>query len=322
MSPRPLPPEPIRLGALTLHLVSDGRFRLDGGAMFGVVPRVLWERERPPDERNRIDMATNCVLVERGRDLVLIDSGIGDKNDAKFRSIFGMEEGAARLPDSIRAAGFELGDVTQVVLSHLHFDHCGWSTREEGGRLVPTFPRARYWLERGEVEHAREPNERDRASYDPRNWEPLFEAGVVELFDEKAEPVAGVRPVKAAGHNRDMCIVLLDGGPGDRGDAVGGGAERAVFWADLVPTASHVPYPWIMGYDLYPVTTLESKKRWLPRAAEEGWLCIFEHDPEIRLARLAADGRGRYRAEPTAAAPIGTAAAKPTAAGAEPAAAR
>jgi glyoxylase-like metal-dependent hydrolase (beta-lactamase superfamily II) len=281
----------MRLGSLTLHLVSDGTFRLDGGAMFGVVPKVLWGRERAADGENRIRMATNCVLVESGGDLVLVDSGIGDKNDEKFRRMFGMEEGAERLPESIRRAGFEVGDVTHVVLSHLHFDHCGWNTREEGGRVVPTFPKARYWLERGEVDHARHPNERDRASYDPRNWEPLFDAGVVELFDDEASPAAGVRAVKAAGHNRDMCVVLFEGGPGE---------ETAVFWADLVPTASHLPYPWIMGYDLYPVTTLENKKRWLPRAAEEGWLAIFEHDPEVPVARLAAERPGRYRAEPLA----------------------
>jgi glyoxylase-like metal-dependent hydrolase (beta-lactamase superfamily II) len=281
----------MRLGSLTLHLVSDGTFRLDGGAMFGVVPKVLWERERAADEGNRIRMATNCVLVESGSDLVLVDSGIGDKNDEKFRRMFGMEEGAERLPESIRRAGFEPGDVTHVLLSHLHFDHCGWNTREAGGGLVPTFPKARYWLERGEVDHARHPNERDRASYDPRNWEPLFDAGVVELFDDEAAPAAGVKAVKAAGHNRDMCVVLFEGGPGE---------ETAVFWADLVPTASHLPYPWIMGYDLYPVTTLENKKRWLPRAAEEGWLAIFEHDPQVPVARLAAERPGRYRAEPLA----------------------
>lgn len=281
----------MHLGPLTLHLVSDGTFRLDGGAMFGVVPKVLWERERPADSQNRIRMGTNCVLVESGSDLVLVDSGIGDKNDEKFRRMFGMEEGAVRLPESIRRAGFEVGDVTHVVLSHLHFDHCGWNTREDAGRLVPTFPNARYWIERGEVEHARNPNERDRASYDGRNWEPLFEAGVVELFDDEAAPVAGVRAVKAAGHNRDMCIVLFEGGPGE---------ESAVFWADLVPTASHLPYPWIMGYDLFPVTTLENKKRWLPRAAEAGWLAIFEHDPETPVGRLVAERPGRFRAEPLA----------------------
>lgn len=284
----------MRLGEIDLELVSDGGFRLDGGAMFGVVPRTLWQRHKPPDEDNRIAMATNCVLAARGDDLLLVDTGIGDKNDAKFRSIFALEEGARRLPDSIRHAGYELGDVTHVVLSHLHFDHSGWNTRERAGRLVPTFPNARYWLARGEVEHARHPNLRDRASYDPRNWEPLFEAGVVELFDDQAEPLAGVRAVKAPGHNADMCIVLFDGG----------GGERAVFWADLVPTAAHVPYPWIMGYDLYPVTTLENKRLWLPRAAEGGWLSIFEHDPEVPLARLVADERGRYRAEPSAVAGV------------------
>lgn len=281
----------MRLGELDLEIVSDGGFRLDGGAMFGVVPRTLWERVKPADERHRIRMTTNCPLVARGDDLVLVDTGIGDKNDAKFHAIFGLEEGARRLPESIRAAGYEPGDVTHVVLTHLHFDHCGWNTRADGaGRLVPTFPNARYWLERGEVEHAREPSLRDRASYDPRNWEPLFEAGAVELFDGEAEPVPGVRAVKAPGHNRDMCIVLLGENGGD----------RAVFWADLVPTSAHVPYPWIMGYDLYPVTTLENKQRWLPRAAEGGWLSIFEHDPDVPLARLAADQRGGFRAEPVA----------------------
>jgi glyoxylase-like metal-dependent hydrolase (beta-lactamase superfamily II) len=276
----------MRLGDLELTVVGDGDFGLDGGAMFGVVPKTLWERVKPPDARNRIRMATNCLLVERGSDLLLIDSGIGDKHDARFRANYAMDETAEGLPDAIWRAGHAPEDVTHVLLSHLHFDHCGWNTRYDGGTLVPTFPRARYWLERGEVEHARAPNERDRVSYDPRNWEPLFEAGVVELFDGEAEPMPGVRAVKAPGHNADMCIVLLDGGAGERG----------VYWADLVPTTAHVPYPWIMGYDLYPLTTLETKKRWLPRAAAEGWLCVFEHDAETPLARLVEEKPGRFAA--------------------------
>ena len=276
----------MRLGDLELTVVGDGEFGLDGGAMFGVVPKVLWEKAKPPDALNRIRMATNCLLVERGSELLLVDSGIGDKHDARFRANYAMNETAERLPDSIWRAGHAPEDVTHVLLSHLHFDHCGWNTRYDGGTLVPTFPRARYWLERGEVEHARAPNERDRASYDPRNWEPLFEAGVVELFDGEAEPMPGVRAVKAPGHNADMCIVLLDGG----------GGERGVYWADLVPTTAHVPYPWIMGYDLYPLTTLETKKRWLPRAAAEGWLCVFEHDAETPLARLVEEKPGRFAA--------------------------
>lgn len=278
----------MRLGSLDLQIVSDGGFRLDGGAMFGVVPRVLWERRKPPDELNRIAMTTNCLLVESGGELALIDTGIGDKHDAKFREMFGMQEGATRLPESVRRAGYELGDVDHVILTHLHFDHCGWNTREVAGRLEPTFPKARYWLNRGEVEHARAPSERDRASYLPENWEPLFEAGVVELFDDAAEPLPGVQAVRAPGHNADMCVVLLDGGEESRG----------IYLADLVPTSAHLHYAWVMAYDLYPLQTVENKKRWLPRAAAENWLCIFEHDPETAMARLREVKPGRFEAEP------------------------
>ncbi len=211
----------MELGDLELTRVSDGGFRLDGGAMFGVVPRVMWEKPCPPDDRNRIRMGTNCLLVARGSDLLLIDSGIGDKHDARFMEMYGTDPHAVRLPEAIRRAGYELEDVTHVLLSHLHFDHCGWNTREQRGRLVPTFPRARYWLQRGEVEHARRPNERDRASYFPENWEPLFEAGVVELFGGEAEPIPGVKAVRAPGHNADMCIVLLDGGDEREGGVLG-----------------------------------------------------------------------------------------------------
>lgn len=288
----------MRLGSFDLTIVSDGGFRLDGGAMFGVVPRTLWEKVKTPDDKNRILFGTNCLLVASGSELLLIDTGLGDKHDAKFQQIYGFEAGARRLPESIRAAGYELGDITHVLLSHLHFDHSGWNAREAGGRLVPTFPRARYWLERGEVAHARQPNERDRASYDPRNWEPLFEAGVVELFDAEAEPMPGVRAVKAPGHNADMCIVLLDGTRA--AGAAEGGSARAVYWADLVPTTAHLPAPWVMGYDLYPLTTMANKQLWLPRACEGNWLCVFEHDYETPLARLVEDKPGRYRAQPVA----------------------
>ena len=280
------------LGSLRLHLVSDGEFRLDGGAMFGVVPKPLWEKANPADERNRIRMSTNCLLVESGGELVLVDTGVGDKHDDRFLDIYAVSRARTTLPEAIRAAGFELEDVGHVVLSHLHFDHCGWNTRRgASGALEPTFPRARYWLERGEVEHARRPSERDRASYFPENWEPLFDAGVAELFDGEAEVIAGVRAVKAPGHNADMCIVLLDGGRD------GGEAARGAFWADLLPTVAHVPLPWIMGYDLYPLDTLDSKKRWLPKAATERWLGFFEHESESPWARIVEEKPGRFRAE-------------------------
>ncbi len=284
----------MNLGAFRLNLVDDGEYRLDGGAVFGAVPKVLWQGHKTPDERNRIAMATNSLLVERGSDLLLIDTGLGGRGGARFRDMFGLEEGAARLPEQIRRAGYELGDVTHVLLTHLHFDHCGWNTRDDD-RPRPTFPHARYWLERGEVEHARHPNVRDRSSYDPVNWEPLFEAGVVELFDDRAEPIEGVEAVKVPGHNADMCIVLLDGGDGNDG-----APQKAVWWADLVPTAAHVPYPWIMGFDLYPLTIMENKQLWLPRAAEEGWLCFFGHEAQAPAGRLVEVKPGRYRSEPVA----------------------
>jgi len=309
----------MRLGNLELKLVSDGEFRLDGGAMFGVVPRTMWGKVKPPDDRNRIRMATNCLLIARGRDLLLIDTGIGDKHDAHFCDLYGMDPQAVRLPEAIRRTGYEPEQVTHVLLTHLHFDHCGWNTRRGAGdELVPTFPNAVYWLERGEVEHARHPNERDRASYDPRNWEPLFAAGVVRPYDGEhgCEPMPGVRAVAAPGHNANMCIVLIDGSAGGTGDAAGmdgtagtdggrsgageaaGCGDKAVFFADLVPTVAHVAYPWIMSYDLFPMTTLENKKIWVPRAAAGGWLAVFQHEAEAPLGRVVEEKPGRFRAVP------------------------
>jgi glyoxylase-like metal-dependent hydrolase (beta-lactamase superfamily II) len=287
MSEQPALPRTVSLGRLRVHIVSDGEFRLDGGSMFGVVPKTLWERVCPADERNRIRMATNCLLIEANRELVLVDSGIGTKLTSKECSIYGVDPQRKNLLDSMAALGFHPEDVTAVATSHLHFDHCGWLTRPtSGGSLVPTFPKAKYFLESGELAHAREPNERDRASYWSRNWEPLFERGQVELFEERITVASGVELLKAPGHNRDMCVVTLDGGKGMRG----------IFLADLVPLAAHVPLPWIMAYDLYPLTTLEQKKRWLPRLARERWVCFFEHDPLVPLGWIEEEAEGKFRA--------------------------
>lgn len=281
----------IDLGRFRLHVVSDGRFKLDGGAMFGVIPKKMWQKVKAADDENRIDMGTNCLLIEAGSALVLIDTGLGAKQDEKYQRIFAYEEGAQRLPEAIRAAGFALEDVTHVVLTHLHFDHCGWNTRlDAAGTPVATFPNARYFMSRGEVEHARRPNERDGASYFPWNWEPLIEAGRVELFDDSCEIVPGIRAGKAPGHNADMCVVTVVDPEVD--------AARAIFLADLVPTSAHVPIPWTMSYDLYPLQTLESKRLWLPRLAAENWLCVFEHDADRPLGRIVEEKPGRFAVAP------------------------
>jgi glyoxylase-like metal-dependent hydrolase (beta-lactamase superfamily II) len=263
----------MKLGDLEFHSLNDGRFRLDGGAMFGVIPRPLWERVAPPDERNRITLAMNSLLIRTGGKLILVETGAGDKWDAKRKGIY-MFEGT-RLLEQLAAMGVRPEDIDMVVNTHLHFDHCGWNTRMVDGKLAPTFSRAEYVVQRGELEHARNPTERDRASYFPENFEPMAASGQWRLIEGDVEIAPGVELVRAPGHNRDMMCVRLSGG-----------GQTAAFLADLVPTTAHLPPAWIMGFDSYPLTTLENKKKWLPEIAERGWLALFGHDTKVTAARL------------------------------------
>jgi glyoxylase-like metal-dependent hydrolase (beta-lactamase superfamily II) len=277
----------MNLGGIELELVSDGLFGLDGGAMFGVVPRTLWERRMPPDDRNRIRLALNCWLVRAAGRTLLVETGAGDKWDARRRDIYALD-GAGRLLEQLAARGVTPEQVDFVINTHLHFDHCGWNTRRAGDRVVPTFPRARYVVQRGELEHARQPTERDRASYLPENFEPVAAAGQWWEVEGEVELVPGVRVVPVPGHTRDMQCVLLEGS-----------RLRACILADLVPTTAHLPYAWIMAYDLYPMLTLYNRKRWLPRLAREGWLCLFVHDPVTPAATLE-ERDGQWVAQPVA----------------------
>ena len=266
----------MQFGDYRVELVPDTEFWLDGGAMFGVVPRNLWSRVCPPDAENRIRMNMNCVFIDTGAERILIETGIGEKWSAKHTEMYGIKR-RTPLTESLRTiTGVGPEDITVVVNTHLHFDHAGGNTAlDEKGAAVPTFPNARYLVSKAEWEHAEAPSERDRASYLPDNWQPLSATGQLELKDANYEVASGLRMETFAGHNRSMQCWRLD----RNGQTLFG-------FADLVPMRAHVPFAWIMGYDLFPVETLEAKKRLLPQAAREGWGCLFYHDPDEPLCRI------------------------------------
>jgi glyoxylase-like metal-dependent hydrolase (beta-lactamase superfamily II) len=279
----------VRLGDFRLDVVSDGTFRLDGGAMFGVVPRVLWERVYPPDDRNRIRLGLNCLLVRTGRETVLVDTGIGEKWSERERDMYGIAH-ETTVAGSLGALGLAPDDVDVVVCTHLHFDHAGGNTRPgPEGEPVPTFPRARYVVQAGELATARAPHERERASYLAENWEPLVASGQLETVEGETEVVPGVRVFPVRGHNDYTQLVSVESG-----------GERAVYFADVVPTTRHLRPAWVMGYDLYPVELLERKKELVARAEREAWVCVFEHDHEMPMARIVRDERGNPVAAPIA----------------------
>jgi glyoxylase-like metal-dependent hydrolase (beta-lactamase superfamily II) len=274
----------MQFGDFRLEIVPDTEFRLDGGAMFGVVPRTLWSRVCPPDDQNRIRMNMNCVFIEAGKERILIETGIGDKWSEKYRAMYSINRKRS-LGESLPAiAGVGPEEITIVVNTHLHFDHAGGNTTwDTTGKAVPQFPNARYFIAEAEVEHAESPTERDRASYFPENWRPVQENGQLELKPASYEVVPGLTMETHAGHNRSMqCWRLAQNG------------QTLFGFADLIPTRAHVPFAWVMGYDLYPVETVEAKKRLLPQAASEGWTCLFYHDPDEPLCQIVEeDGKPR-----------------------------
>jgi glyoxylase-like metal-dependent hydrolase (beta-lactamase superfamily II) len=280
------------VGRLRCHTLEGGKQRLDGGAMFGVVPYPLWSRRAPPDERMRIPLAMRCLLVEHPDGPVLIDTALGNKEDAKFLDIYGIEngglEGATQLEDALATAGFLPRDIRTVINTHLHFDHAGGNTtmdpelEDDPRRHVrPTFPNATYVVQRSELEFARATNERTRASYLPHNFEPIAAAGRWRLLEGDGEVLPGISVRLTPGHVPfHQAVLVQDGG------------ETAAFVADLIPTTAHLPLPWIMGYDLEPLRTLESKRRLLEDAVRGGWRLVFEHDPVVAWGVPAAVGKG------------------------------
>ena len=277
----------MQFGDYDVEIIPDSEFRLDGGAMFGVVPRTLWSKVCSPDAENRIRMNMNCAFIDTGKERILLETGIGEKWSQKHTEMFGITRQRA-LADSLQSiAGVGAESITIVINTHLHFDHAGGNTiPDANGFVVPAFPNARYLISRAELEHAQTPSERDRASYLPDNWQPLLASGQLELQSADYDVVEGLRMETYPGHNRSMQCWRLE----REGKTLFG-------FADLVPMRAHVPFAWIMGYDLYPAETLEMKKKLLPQAAREGWACLFYHDPDEPLCNVIEDN-GKLRAVP------------------------
>ena len=269
----------LTLGEWTIHTLETGMFRLDGGAMFGSVPKTIWSKAHPADDRNRIRLAMRCLLLEGQGRRILVDDGVGEKLSTKLADIYGVDHSEHTLERSLAALGLGVADVTDVVLTHLHFDHAGGSTALQGGTLVPRLPRALYHVQRRNWENAQRPNPRERASYLPENFAPLETAGVLRLWDGARMPWPGVEIVTAEGHTRGQQLLRISGREG-----------VLYFVADLVPTQSHVRIPFVMGYDVAAIETMDEKRALLARASGEGaWICL-EHDPEVALARPRAEG--------------------------------
>ena len=258
------------LGPFDLYSIETGRFRLDGGAMFGVVPKTLWSRQIEADDKNRIPMAMRCLLIEsRQTDRVyLVDNGVGTKSDEKFEKIYAIDHQHSDLVGSLEQHGFKPEEVTDLILSHLHFDHCGGTTYyDDNGELQLTFPNARHHVTKKHWETANNPNAREKASFFPENIEPMEKSGRLNLVDEYHTYEEGLTAIPVNGHTLGQQLPKLEGE-----------GKTLIFSADLIPTQSHVPLPWVMGYDMRPVQTLEEKKEFLEQAVAENWYLFLEHD--------------------------------------------
>jgi glyoxylase-like metal-dependent hydrolase (beta-lactamase superfamily II) len=273
------------IGDFELTIITDGLYYLDGGAMFGVVPKPLWETKIPADSQNRLHVAMNSLAIRTGDHTILIDTGAGNKLPEKTRRIFDTQE---LFLANLAAAGFAPDDFDIVINTHLHFDHCGWNTtRRADGLIVPTFPRARYYYQRGELAHAHLQHERDRVSYLTDNYDPLVTSGHAILLTGDSIIVPGIRVCLSPGHTEHHQSVLIESQN-----------KKAAYVGDLIPTSAHLHPTWVMGYDLSPIDCIDNRNRYYRRAIPERWLTVFTHDPSTPWAYISRDAAGRFIAEP------------------------
>ncbi len=265
---------------MKLHVIDTELFKLDGGAMFGVVPKVIWNKLNPADEHNLCTWAMRLLLIEDGDRKILIDTGIGDKQSEKFFSYYYLDK-TNTLEKSLTAKGFSFADITDVVLTHFHFDHVGGAVKKEGEQLLPAFPNATYWTSRAHLDWALNPNAREKASFLKENIVPLQEAGVFKFVEEGNSPFEHIDFIFVDGHTESQMLPLINTGE-----------RRLLYCADLFPSVGHLPLPYVMAYDVRPLETLKEKEEVLGRAIQENWVLFFEHDPKIECCTLEQTDRG------------------------------
>jgi glyoxylase-like metal-dependent hydrolase (beta-lactamase superfamily II) len=274
----------LTLGDTELIILSDGTYVLDGGAMFGVVPKTLWEKRIKADERNLITLGLNSLVIRNGKQTVLVETGIGPKLNEKSREI---HRNQAALLQSFERAGVSPDEIDIVINTHLHFDHCGWNTHYQDGKPVPTFPNATYYAQQGELDHAHEQHERDRVSYLTDNYDPLVQSGQMRLLNGNAEIAPGISVEVYPGHTRDLQAVTVRAGD-----------QTVCYISDLIPTSHHLDPTWVMGYDLYPLDSINNRHRFYKHAIPEKWLVVFTHDHEVPWAHVEIGEKGKPVARP------------------------
>jgi glyoxylase-like metal-dependent hydrolase (beta-lactamase superfamily II) len=270
----------LTLGDFELSIFSDGTYPLDGGAFFGVVPKIMWSRKALADDKNFVTAGLNSLLIRTGKQTILVETGMGSKLSERMVKFYGQP---AQLLTNLAAGGVAPEDIDIVINSHLHFDHCGWNTtRDNNGKIVPTFPRAKYYAPEGEWQYAQRPSERDSISYIPDNYDPLVQSGQMTLLKGGEEIVPGISVETFPGHTAHMQAVIVE----SRG-------RTACYISDLIPTSAHVDLTWGMSFDLYPLQTIESKKQYYAKSETENWLTVFTHDAKTPWAFVEKDGLGK-----------------------------